>query len=80
MSYIYSYKLKAWEMAYWHFAGQDCLDPQCEFYAKQFEQYALENLGEVGGNITLADLFNEFLGDVVFTEQAEVEKERSRYV
>ena len=79
MSYINKFKLKAWEKAYWFFAQQDCLDSQCEFYAKQFEQFALENLEGLGENITLADLFSDFLSDIQFAEQVETEKERSLY-
>jgi hypothetical protein len=68
--------MQAWEKAYWYFAGQDYLDKECEFYAQEFATYAVENLQD---GITLDDLLNDFVGDVVFAERAEKEKERSRY-
>lgn len=79
MSYINKFKLEAYQKAYWFFANQDYLDSQCEFYAKQFEQKALEEMSGLDGNLTMDDLFSDFVADILYAEKAEQDKERSSH-
>jgi hypothetical protein len=72
--------MQAWEKAYWFFANQDYSNNQCEFYANQFQQVVMEEMNGLNGNLTLDDLFRDFVADVVFSEKAEEDKERSKYV
>jgi hypothetical protein len=74
MSTINNIRLEAYEKAFWWFAQQGYLTGECEFYAKQFEVYRLENL-----DVNLEDSLTSFVGDVVFAEKAEKDKEGTLY-
>ena len=73
MSYLDKLRLEAWEKAYWFFANQGYETSQCEFYAKKFEQLALEEMSGLDGNFTLDDLFSDFVADILYAESAEQE-------
>lgn len=73
MSFINQLRSEAYEKAFWYFAQQDYLTAECEFLANKFAAFRLENLETTN----LEDLLNEFVGDVVFAEAAEADKERS---
>jgi hypothetical protein len=80
MSYLTQFRLKAWEKAYWFFAGQGYQDSECEFYAKKFEQHAVEEMSGLDSDYTLDDLLNTFVSDIMYAEKAEDDKERSQHV
>lgn len=77
MSYINNFRMQAWEKAYWFFANQDYPTSQCELYAQQFQQYALEEMNGLDGNLTLDDLFSDFVSDILFATRAAEDKERN---
>lgn len=80
MSQINKIRQSAYEMAYSYFLNKDGLDTSAEFYAKEFEKHVIENLTDLGEHFTVEDLFSGFVADVQWSEDAELDKERSRYV
>ena len=77
MSYLNNLRIQSWEKAFWFFANMNYTDAQCEFYAKEFEKCAIEEMSGLDGNLTLDDLFSEFVADIMYAEKADVDKERS---
>jgi hypothetical protein len=80
MSQFNKIKQSAYEMAYSYFLDKEALESSAKYYAEEFQKFTVENLNSLSTTFTLEDLFEGYVADVQWSVDAELDKERSRYV